>query len=261
MTTYQGGKKRIGRRIHDVIVLLENDLYDNPLPYFEPFVGMGGVLRHFGKNNNRQLFACDFNTDLIMMWKAVQRGWKPPLTCSKEEYEKLKKSKKHSAKRAFIGTVASWGGDYFKSYRLHLQPKGKDFMAEGYRGIMNIKPDIMKVEFFDATSYDNFEIEDCTTIYCDPPYDGNKLGRSNKESLFQNFDHEQFWEKMREWSENNLVIVSEWTAPEDFKKIWEVVSTVGTGRKSKKYNDCLYVHNSIYQRISPQTKEDILLIR
>lgn len=260
MTTYQGGKKRIGKRIHKAILLLETDLYKEPNPYFEPFVGMAGVLRYFGKDKNRNLSACDLNTDLIKMWKAVQRGWKPPLTCSKEEYEKLKNSKRHSAKRAFVGVVASWGGDYFKSYRLHLQPNGKDFMAEGYRGIMDIKPDIMKVKFFDATSYDNFEIENCTTIYCDPPYCGNKLGISNKESLFQNFDYEKFWNKMREWSVNNLVVISEWTAPEDFQKIWEVTSTIGTGRKSKKYNECLYVHNSIYERVSQQTLLNILSI-
>jgi len=82
MTAYQGGKKRIGKKIHDVIVLVEENLSPfKKLPYFEPFVGMGGVLRHFGKDNSlmgksgevRKLHASDVNIDLIMMWKALKR--------------------------------------------------------------------------------------------------------------------------------------------------------------------------------------------
>ncbi len=91
MTTYQGGKKRIGKKIYEVIKLIENDLYpDEKLNYFEPFIGMGGVMRHFGKENNRKLYACDYNKDLILMWKELQKGWKPPLECNKEKYERLK---------------------------------------------------------------------------------------------------------------------------------------------------------------------------
>lgn len=48
------------------------------------------------------------------MWKKLLKGWKPPLKCSKNKYNRLKKSKKHSAERAFIGTVASWEVIFFK---------------------------------------------------------------------------------------------------------------------------------------------------
>ena len=54
MTTYQGGKKRIGKKIYQVISLIEKEIYPNEkLPYFEPFIGMGGVMRHFGHDNDR----------------------------------------------------------------------------------------------------------------------------------------------------------------------------------------------------------------
>jgi len=128
MTTYQGGKKRIGKRIYQVIDMIEENLYqDVKLPYFEPFIGMGGVMRHFGKENDRELYACDYNKDLILLWKALQKGWKPPKKCSKETYEKLKNSKVNSAERAFIGIVASWGGIFFQNYRLDYN-KEKDFL-------------------------------------------------------------------------------------------------------------------------------------
>ena len=78
MTSYQGGKKKIGKRIYKVISLIEKDIAPNVIHnYFEPFVGMAGVLRYFGKENYRNVFASDINIDLIMMWNSLQKGWKP----------------------------------------------------------------------------------------------------------------------------------------------------------------------------------------
>lgn len=252
MTTYQGGKKRIGKKIYEVIDLVEEYFYgEEKLPYFEPFVGMGGVIRHFGKENDRKLYASDANIDLIIMWKALQRGWKPPLTCSKKRYDELKNSKRHSADRAFIGIVASWGGIFFQNYRLHYN-KDKDFMGEGYRGLMDIKPDIKNVKFLEASSYEEWEL-DGFLIYCDPPYKGNNLGNS----LFTEFDHDKFWNTMREWSKNNLVIISEWTAPKDFKKIWCVESRSTNTSNTIKYTDCLYIHESYYKDMDRNILKDI----
>ena len=252
MTTYQGGKKRLGKRISYVIKLVENDLYNERLDYFEPFVGMAGVIRHFS-DENRKLYANDINKDIILMWKAIQNGWKPPLSCSKEEYEKLKLSKHHSAKRGFIGTVASWGGIFFHHYRLDYN-KNKDFLREGYNGLMKIKPYIMNIDFIDSSSYDTFNPEGFL-IYCDPPYKGNKLGIST--SYFQSFDHSYFWNVMRKWSKNNLVIISESIAPKDFKKIWSSNSTASNTSGSKKYKDNLYVYKTIYDNISKTVIKDI----
>lgn len=253
MTTYQGGKKRIGKRIHDVIVEVENDLELN-LDYLEPFVGMGGVIKHFGKDNDKKLYASDVNKDLVLMWKALQKGWLPPKKCSRQKYEKLKESKTHSAERGYIGVVASWGGIFFHAYRLDYA-KNKDFMAEGYRGIADILPYIENIKF-KHSSYEDVNPSGML-IYCDPPYRGNKLGL-NKHSFFQNFDHNKFWETMRKWSRNNIVFISEWKAPKDFKKIWSAKSHVIINQtEAKKYNDNLYIHNSIYKNISKKTLKNV----
>jgi len=252
MTTYQGGKKRIGKKIYQVISLIEKEIYPNEkLPYFEPFIGMGGVMRHFGHDNDRDLYACDYNKDLILMWKSLQNGWKPPKECSKEKYEKLKKSKKHSAERAFIGIVASWGGIFFQNYRLDYN-KDKDFMGEGYRGLMDIKPDIKNVKFLSAKSYDEFEPKNLL-IYCDPPYKGNNLNSK----YFTEFSHDKFWEVMREWSKNNLVVISESTAPNDFKKIWCTTSRSTNTSKTIKYPDCLYIHEKYFKLLSKKLLKTI----
>jgi site-specific DNA-adenine methylase len=255
MTAYQGGKKRIGKKIYEVINLIENSIYENKkIPYFEPFIGMAGVMKYFGKEKNRELYACDFNKDLICMWKALQKGWKPPKKCTKKKYEELKNSSEHSADRAFIGIVASWAGIFFSAYRLHYN-KDKDFMGEGSRGLEKIKDDIMNVKFLKSASYDTFDPEDMV-IYCDPPYLNNNL----KTELFQNFNHDDFWETMRKWSENNLVIISESTAPKDFKKIWSTKSYSTNTSNTKHYEDCLFVHKSIYKNIDKRTISEIKTI-
>jgi site-specific DNA-adenine methylase len=252
MTAYQGGKKRIGKKIHDAMILVEDDLMSGiKLPYFEPFVGMGGVLRHFGKDNDRKLSASDINFDLIMMWNALKKGWKPPLKCSKEKFEKLKYSNTHSAERAFLGVVASFGTNFFHNYRLHLEPKNKSYLQEGYNGLMDIFPDIRKVKF-EHGDYDEFELENYL-IYCDPPYVNNNLASIH----FEKFDHEKFWDVMREWSKNNIVFISESTAPSDFKKIWSTQSYNSNRYKTKRYSDNLYVHKDIYKILSPKIKEEI----
>ena len=53
-------------------------------------------------------------------------------------------------------------------------------------------------------------------IFVDLPYANTK-----KFANAMNFDYDKFWNKMREWSENNFVLVSELVAPDDFVCIWE----------------------------------------
>ena len=77
MTAYQGGKQRIGKKIYDIIHKYERELVDTKLTYIEPFCGMCGVLRHFAAETDRTCIATDLNTDLILMWRAIQHGWEP----------------------------------------------------------------------------------------------------------------------------------------------------------------------------------------
>lgn len=53
-------------------------------------------------------------------------------------------------------------------------------------------------------------------IYCDPPYANTKQFANS-----HNFDHNEFWEVMRQWSINNYVLISELSAPDDFVCIWQ----------------------------------------
>lgn len=254
MTTYQGGKKRIGKRIYRVIKMIENDLSETKQNYFEPFCGMCGVLRHFGKED-RIVTASDANIDLILLLRAAQKGWKPPIKCSENTWQKLKKSDIHSARRGFIGIAASWGGIFFQGYRLEYTNK-RDYLREAATGLTKLAPDIKNVDFVESQSYEQFDPNDML-IYCDPPYKGNQLGL--QKGLFRSFDHDKFWQIMRKWSKKNIVIISESIAPKDFKKIWSTQSHINNSDRygTKKYPDNLYIHESLFEKISKQTRRDI----
>ena len=57
-------------------------------------------------------------------------------------------------------------------------------------------------------------------IYCDPPY----LNTAGYSIVDYKFDHIEFWNIMRDWSKNNMVIISEQQAPDDFPCIAEFAS-------------------------------------
>jgi len=253
MTAYQGGKKLLAKRIHAKIKELEATAFPDqqPLrPYFEPFVGMASVLLEFAKDNDgRELYACDAHSGLIKMWRRAQRGWVPPTTCTRERYDDLKSSRP-SAERAFIGFCMSFGGVFFQGgYRgVH-----REYAKKGSADLVEAAKAVRHASFLDPRSYTEFQPEGMV-IYADPPYKGNRLGdtipaskRLRGRGLFQGFDHEEFWNTMREWSKSNLVVVSEREAPYDFRAVLEVpyrVSTgpAGSGRTTKRYAERLYVY-------------------
>jgi len=245
MTTYQGGKNRIGRHIADIINRLSKalDLDD----YFEPMCGMCGVLRHV-KVKNR--YASDINRDLVLLLEEVQNFGvqRLPTSCDKEEWLRLKKSKKSSSVRGFLGICASWGGIWFQGYRLDYTDQ-RNYLEEGKQNLKELKKDIKGVILLEADSYEKFVLDEGYIIYFDPPYQGNELG--NTKSLFQTFDHDKFWEDCRQLSKGNLVLISEREAPKDFIPIWERDSFVHNknGYNMKQYCDRLFVHKTWLKKV------------
>ena len=92
-------------------------------------------------------------------------------------------------------------------------------------------------------------------IYCDPPYTQSKypIKYRRDTKYYDVFDNEEFWETMRDWSKNNLVIISEFRAPLDFHVIWskEKVNTSSKASKTTlknkdeiKLTEKLFIHKS-----------------
>lgn len=218
---YNGGKQKIGEEITLAMLsfLVENNLIDSVMGYCEPFVGMGGVLAPMNQMITSaelkwKLYANDINEALMSMWIKLQKGWIPPIKCTKTKYLSLKKSRDITAERGYLGHACSYRGRYFGTYftrnNLALYSDKLSRMAKEFK----------RVKFMSGT-YDQFSDLKGFVIYCDPPYektdqryyDGNDRTK---------FDNEQFWKWAQTMATNNIVFVSEYTDPPvDFNLIWK----------------------------------------
>ena len=248
---YQGGKQRLGKKIYTVLLDIEKQLKKDKLDYLEPFVGFCGVIKHFG-NEDRKLFGYDSNESIIEMWGASQQGWKPPKTCSKEQYEKLKNQEKPTAEKGFVGVACSYSGIFFVGYRGEQTfkngtiTKTVNSAAMAARSVNRIASMIKNVKF-KACKYQDIDPKNML-IYCDPPYKSNKY----QQSIFFQFDSEEFWVIMRKWSKSNIVVISEYKAPYDFRIIWKNEIKVIHNGKTNTKTEKLFIHEDLYKKLSVQ---------
>jgi DNA adenine methylase len=251
MTSYHGGKQRIGKRIANVIydefLDIENE-YDFTIKgYCEPFCGMLGVYQHIpelfkGHNPKLQYIAGDTNKSVILMWKKAQKGWKPPTKISERKYNTLKYDKPSSLK-GYVGHQYSFGGQFFKGYA----PKyGKTLdSSKASLRIVDIAKKIKNISI-QHDSYKQFSKLKNYIIYCDPPYEGTETRYYNKDgsSIKNTFNSNMFWDWSRKMSKHNIVFISEYNAPKDFESIFSSshkLTGISPGKKNKKRTENLFI--------------------
>ncbi len=203
---YLGGKARIAKKLTSFLQSWRKE----GQPYAEPFVGGGSVLRLI----NGERFASDLSEDLILFYKEMQNGWKPPETLSEEKYRQLK-TMHPSGLRGFAGFFCSFGGKWFGGYA--RDPKtNRSFPKEAHTDALRLASQTVDVEF-SCLHYSEFLeiIPRGSFVYCDPPYKGT-TGYKNK------FNHTFFWEQMRMWSNVHDILISEYKAPDDFECVWSI---------------------------------------
>lgn len=226
---YLGGKSKTRKQIS---TFLESVRKPEQI-YFEPFVGGAWVLQEMGGDR----IASDSNEALITMYSALQKGWLPPEDISESLYAEYKaKQDPSDPLTAFIGIGCSFGGKWYGGC---ARKKGYNFAAGGRRALQKQLPLIMDVHFV-AQDYRKWLPEN-KLIYCDPPY-ANTTGYKDK------FDHLTFWDTMREWSENNTVVISEYKAPDDFLCVLEIPTKTiirDAGNKPLQSVERLFVYKGI----------------
>ena len=212
---YLGGKHGIGKLIAEFLTKeCPPDIMNG---YLEPFCGSLGVFKNMTNKGYQKYIASDIQPDLIQMWKQLQKkSLMLPNTISEKEYNNLKNAKSPNALKAVAAFGLSFGGKYFAGYaQKWAGNSGRNFFEEFKTSIKKIQPLIINknITFFNK-SYSDFKPNNML-IYCDPPYKFTQ-GYSTGD-----FDHDAFWETMRNWSKNNCVFISEETAPNDFKVVWK----------------------------------------
>lgn len=233
MTSFHGGKQRIGKELAEVINTISKDSNMPIKGYCEPFCGMLGVYQHIPKlyiNKSINYIANDINKSTVMMWEDAQQGWEPPTTTTEEEYQILKISEDCGIK-GYIGHQYSFGGQFFNGYA----PKyGKNINStRASKNVVRIAKELKNVEFYNE-SYECFSDLKGYVIYCDPPYEKSlcRFYANNNETKLK-FDSNAFYDWCREMSKDNIVIISSYTAPDDFDCIWtkdvKLVGRYGNG--------------------------------
>lgn len=217
MTAYHGGKQRIGldlaKVIYNVCIEIEQNTNFKIKGYCEPFCGMLGVYQHipslFSSHNKMKYKAGDINESVVLMWKDVKKGWTPPTkSITKDKYKSIMSSK-NSALKAFVGCTQSFRGVFNGSYF----PQTDSRIKTNSDRVQSLRINIQNISF-SHTNYTSYSKLKNHVIYCDPPY------MNTQKRYIQEFDSDEFWSWCKYMSRNNIVFVSEYTAPKSIRKIW-----------------------------------------
>jgi len=299
MTRYQGGKAAIGTELAAHIMKYAEHVLPESRNYLEPFCGMLSVLTNI-TNPQWKRHAADRHPDLIQMHRAIANGWLPShdidlVLFDKHDYDEVK-SREHTDKlKAFIGFGTCHSGMYMSSFVRYTKLNTQNSSAQAAEAgiVNNLVPHLCPafgpsdIEFT-CQDYRDWGCAPCTddeeeqqrhklqwkdwVIYCDPPYAStngyNVKGGDTRKTA--DFDNEEFWTHMREWSGSHLVFISEYTAPDDFVCVWEKdgINKRHLGRKSadkktqqkgnNRKTEKLFVHkewHTVFERVKQSREE------
>lgn len=210
---FVGSKNRISKYI---VPFIQNAIDKNNInTYIEPFVGGANII---DKIQCEHRIGIDTHKELIALFKALQNGWEPPLHISEEEYIRIRDNKENypDCYVGLVGFCSTWGSKWFGGYARGYKNDGislRDMPNEAIRNLLSQLPKIKDVDFI-CDNYLNLEYPKPAVIYCDPPY-------ANKNKYYHiDFDSNAFWNWCREQSKKNILFISEYQAPSDFKCIW-----------------------------------------
>ncbi|MFR2774763.1 MAG: DNA adenine methylase [Anaerostipes sp.] len=232
-----GSKSRIAKYI---IPIIQKYIDDNHVDtYIEPFVGGANVI---DKINCKNKFGSDNNKYLIALLKHVKNGGKLLDEVSRDFYNDVRLDYKNGGKYndciiGNVGFLASYNGKFFNGgyakpgyEKTKYGERYRDYYKESKNNLLKQSLNLKDINFFESDF--RTALPPClenAVIYCDPPYNNTE-----KYAKQGDFNYDDFWETMRMWSKNNCVIISELSAPKDFKCIWSkpVSRSINASKKS-----------------------------
>lgn len=222
---YLGGKSRIAMHISD---FLEKHRVD--MEYLEPFVGGAWIPQEMTGTRT----AGDGNPYLITMYKSLIGGWTPPDSISQDLYDKYKFGHKdiNDPLVAFIGIGCSFSGKWFGGY---ARSETRNYAKNCKNSLLKQLP-LIASSMFEYGDYRELTPSN-KLVYCDPPYEG-----TTGYGVFNGFDNADFWRTMREWSKNNTVVVSEYSAPQDFVCVKEMKTRTDMYANNNLRTEKLFMH-------------------
>ena len=218
---YMGSKSMIAK--HILPIMLDDAEKHGITTWVEPFAGGGNMIDKVPDRMRRIGIDCNPHT-IAAMLAIRDMVDNLPDNVSEDEYRSLK-GKPADSISSWIRFVCSFGGIFEVGYA--RDKTGRNYALEGKRNALKQSPKIQAVEFVCASYKDYKPVN--SLVYCDPPYQGATKYKTDV------FNHEEFFEWCRDTSKNgNLVYVSEYNAPDDFKCVWqgEVKTNFASRRES-----------------------------
>ena len=205
---YIGRKRRIAK--HILPIMLDDAKKHGITTWVEPFVGGGNMIDKVPDRMRR--IGIDYNPHTIAAMLAIRDMVDNlPDNVSEEWYRSLK-GKPADPISSWVRFVCSFGGRFENVYARNK--RGCNYALEGKGSALRQSPKIQTVEFVCASYKDYKPVN--SLVYCDPPYQGTTGYKTGV------FNHEEFFEWCRQTAKNgNLVYVSEYNAPDDFKCVWQ----------------------------------------
>lgn len=228
---YMGSKNRHANEILSIVLKNRTEKQ----AYVEPFVGGFNII---DKVQGIRI-ANDSNFYLIELFKAIQSGWEPPEEISENEYKEIKLHKNNYTPSlvGFVGFGCSYSGKWFGGYARGNAANGKprNYCLESKKNLLAQAPYLKDVLILNK-NYLELDIPENSIIYCDPPYAGTT-------SYKDKFNHQIFWDWVRNIKSKNTIFISEYSAPDDFECVWskKVNNTLVKETGSKQGTEKLFV--------------------
>lgn len=233
---YQGGKFYQSKSIVPIInkCIKENSLEN----YYEPFCGGLNVIDKIQCVN---LYANDIDKELIAFYQFIQSGGVPLDDVSKEEYYEIKKGN-DLIKRGNVKYMASFGGKPWGGYSGIDKRYDKTHYLAAKNSFLKQAPVVKNTEF-SAMDYKELNFISNSFIYCDPPYKGTTK-YDNKV-----FNYDEFYEWVEKISQENFVIISEYSMPENFTSFLKIPvrGRLAANDNKSKISDNLYYCNGLFK--------------
>lgn len=225
---YMGSKARLSKYL---VPIIQSYITESTVGYLEPFVGGANII---DKIKCDKKYGLDIHEPLIELLKWVQNmDNELPETISEEEYIQVRDNRDYYPLwyQGLVGFSCGYSAKYFGGFARSMKSDGvtpRNHPSERIRNIKKQRGDLQNIIF---QTRDFLKINNLNgyVIYCDPPYRGTTKYKT------ENFPYEEFYKWCRELSKNNIVLISEYNMPEDFKVIWkkEHKVLIDSNRESK----------------------------
>ena len=205
---YMGSKRRIAK--HIIPIMVDAADKEGITDWIEPFVGGGNLIDKVPDRFNRMGY--DLNPHVIQAMIDI-RDYPEllPDSVSEEEYKSYK-GREPEEITSWVRFVCAFGSMFEGGYAKDCDKKSTWHAKQAKKNALK-QSQLIKSVSFEYSSYDKLKPIGAL-IYCDPPYKGTTGYKTGS------FDHDKFYDWCRNMAKDNVVFVSEYSAPDDFVEVW-----------------------------------------